>query len=146
MWLPMRWSHLILMTANYPLRWDPVPASCHGDIARASVDAGFAAGNHPDPELAGKLRQTSIAWYDTITPSVCPPPSPPHTHPQSQLVIIKGVVSHLTGSPPAIFSLSLFEQKPQQTKWNMFVPVMFWVLRKPLILSGSYSNESCEEQ
>lgn len=47
-------SHLVLMTANYPLRWDPVPAGCHGDIARPSVNAGAAARNHSDPELAGK--------------------------------------------------------------------------------------------
>lgn len=48
------------MMANYPLRWDPVPASCHGDITRASVNAGAAAGNHPDPELTGKTETPSL--------------------------------------------------------------------------------------
>lgn len=43
------------MTANYPLRWDPVPAGCHGDIARASANTGAAARSHPDPELTGKV-------------------------------------------------------------------------------------------
>lgn len=47
-------SHLILMTANYPLRWDTVPAGYHGDITWPSVNAGAAARNHSDPELAGK--------------------------------------------------------------------------------------------
>lgn len=62
------------MTANYPLRWDPVPAGCHGDIARASVNAGAAAGNHPDPELTGKTVQPVMLW---LTHSL-PPCSPHH--------------------------------------------------------------------
>ena len=56
------WGHLILMLANYPLRWDPVPASCHGDIARASVNTGTTARNHPDSELTGNATWTVMIW------------------------------------------------------------------------------------
>ncbi len=62
------WSHLILMTANYPLRWDPVPASCHGDITRASVNAGATARNHPDPELTGKTVQPCVGRHSLSLP------------------------------------------------------------------------------
>lgn len=68
------------MTANYPLRWDPVPASCHGDIARASVNAGAAAGNHPDPELTGKT-----VWTTHLQPT-------PH-HKTLNLLLLKGPLS-----------------------------------------------------
>lgn len=53
------------MMANYPLRWGPVPASCHGDITRASLNTVSATGNHPDPELTGKAGQVGEALADT---------------------------------------------------------------------------------
>lgn len=61
-WSRSCWSHLIFMTENYPLRWDPVPAGCHGDITRASVNAGAATRNHPDPEFPGKAVELLFIW------------------------------------------------------------------------------------
>lgn len=48
---------MILTAANYPVRWDPVPVSCHGDITRASVNAGATDRNYPDSELTGNVMQ-----------------------------------------------------------------------------------------
>lgn len=102
-------SHLILMTANYPLRWDPVPAGCHGDIARASVNAGAAAGNHPDPELTGKGFWPPMLWLTRWLP-LCALTT------NSQFVIIKRASLHLPESPWAPFHcLCLNTATPQLT-------------------------------
>lgn len=71
------------MTPNYPLRWDPVPAGCHGDIARASVNAGAAAGNHSDPELTGKRVRLPDDLADTFALRLCP------HHQLSNLLLLK---------------------------------------------------------
>lgn len=96
------------MTANYPLRWDPLPAGCHGDIARASVNAGAAAGNHPDPELTGKNVRPMMLWL-THSLSLCTFTT------NVQFVIIKRASLHLTETPPGVFSLSLSEHSPPLT-------------------------------
>lgn len=107
------------MTANYPLRWDPVPASCHGDIARASVNAGAAAGNHPDPELTGKTVRTTH-----LRPT-------PH-HKTLNLLLLKGplYISQTPPPAPGTFSLSLSEHSPSLTDEREIVNscVMFRVL------------------
>lgn len=85
-------SHLILMMANYPFRWDPVPAGCHGDITRASFSAGAAAGNHPDPELTGKDIPQMM-----LRPARVPSLSPT-TH-RLNLFLLKGPLA-ISGKPP----------------------------------------------
>lgn len=109
------WSHLILMTANYPLRWDPVPASCHGDITRASVNAGVAAGNHPDPKLTGKAvglwwRFGQHIWLPPFLLLLLPPALTTHC---LNLLSLNGPL-YVSQNPPwaPFFSFSASEHKP----------------------------------
>lgn len=109
------------MTANYPLRWDSVPASCHGDITGASVNTGAAAGNYPDPELTGKTVWLAMLW-----------PTPQHQHLLLFLLLLSVVSS--------IIAIFKGPQKPcrapfhslwtpcWQTKWILFMLVMFSAL------------------
>lgn len=93
------------MTANYPLRWDPVPAGCHGDIARASVNAGAAARNHTDPELTGKsVGLAPVADMFAPFPRPHHPPSAFVINKRASLCIPPGVPFHclcLNTTPPA---------------------------------------------
>lgn len=128
------WSHLILMAANYPLRWDPVPAGCHGDIARASVNAGAAAGNHPDPELTGKAVWPMMLWH------ICslPVPSPPTLN---LLLLLKGPLYISQKSPWAPFHRLCLNTAPPLTD-KMEIVYSHDVYGTYMILSGLTANES----
>lgn len=122
------------MTANYPLRWDPVPAGCHGDIARASVNAGAATGNHPDPELTGKAAQLTTFCLTRRSLPVPPPPT-------LNLLLLKGP-PYISQKPPlGFFSLSMSEHSPLLTD-KMEIVYSHDVQGAYMLLSGSAARES----